>query len=294
MSSAPTPGPAPTLPDCPSFPAWSATTKSPPARSTTPSASLCRIPAPASLRPLPIGPPPPATPTPYPWARVFASKPPSTSPRFSATNQVILNAMKKYGLIMADNGSSMYISGAPDDRWGNDDLHNLGKVTASDFEVIQISPLYTSANVPSGPSPQITPFIPSANSVAAGTPVTLSWQVTGASYIIVSPQSAPPAPLPSRSPPPPPRPTPFTPPTPSAKPPPPPRSQSTSQWSNTRIQTSASLHYFFSSVCTDGWPAPTRTGDCEARVALECVPTTAPSCAFYHSAVIFYSGILPI
>ena len=106
---------------------------------------------------------------------------------FSATNQVILNAMKKYGLIMADNGSSMYISGAPDDRWNNDDLHNLGLVTASDFDVIQISPLYTSANVPSGPAPQITQFIASANSVSAGTPVTLSWQVTGASYVIVSP-----------------------------------------------------------------------------------------------------------
>ncbi len=107
--------------------------------------------------------------------------------RFSATNQVILNAMKKYGLIMADNGSSMYISGTPDDRWNNDDLHNLGNVTASDFDVIQISPLYTSANVPSGPAPQIALFTASANSVSAGTPVTLSWQVTGASYLIVSP-----------------------------------------------------------------------------------------------------------
>lgn len=52
---------------------------------------------------------------------------------FSSTNQVILNAMKKYGIIMADNGSSMYVSGAPDDRWSNDDLHSLGSVTASDF-----------------------------------------------------------------------------------------------------------------------------------------------------------------
>ncbi len=107
---------------------------------------------------------------------------------FSSPNQVILNAMKKYGLIVADNGSSMYISGAPDDRWSNDDLHNLGSVTASDFEVIQISPLYTAANVPTGPSPQITQFTSSATSVAAGTPVTLSWQVSGASYIILSPE----------------------------------------------------------------------------------------------------------
>jgi hypothetical protein len=107
---------------------------------------------------------------------------------FSAANQVILNAMKKYGIIVADNGSSMYISGAPDDRWNNSDLHNLGSVTASDFEVIQISPLYTSTNVPTGASPQIAQFTASATSVSAGTPVTLSWQVSGASYFIVSPE----------------------------------------------------------------------------------------------------------
>jgi hypothetical protein len=105
----------------------------------------------------------------------------------SATNQVILNAMKKYGLILADNGSSMYISGAPDSRWNNSDLHNLGAVTASDFDVIQISPLYTSANVPSGPSPTISSFTASSTSISSGTAVTLSWQVSGASYVIVSP-----------------------------------------------------------------------------------------------------------
>ena len=106
---------------------------------------------------------------------------------FSAANQVILNAMKKYGLILADNGSSMYISGAPDDRWNNDDLHNLGQVHASDFEVIQISPLYTNSNVPAGPNPTITNFTASSTSITSGTSVTLSWQVSGASYVIVSP-----------------------------------------------------------------------------------------------------------
>jgi hypothetical protein len=101
---------------------------------------------------------------------------------------VILNALKKYGMIMADNGSNMYLSGAPDDRWDNNDLHNLGQVTASDFEVIQMTPLYTQNNIPTGASPQITSFTASANSVTAGTPVTLSWQVTGASYTTVSPE----------------------------------------------------------------------------------------------------------
>ena len=108
---------------------------------------------------------------------------------FSAVNRVILNALKKYGMIMADNGSNMYISGAPDSRWDNNDLHNLGQVTTANFEVIQMTPLYTQNDVPSGIAPQITSFNASATSISAGTPVTLSWQVTGASYVIVSPDA---------------------------------------------------------------------------------------------------------
>jgi hypothetical protein len=55
---------------------------------------------------------------------------------FPANDQVILNALKKYGLILADIGSNMYISGAPDERWNNDELQQLGNVKASDFEVV--------------------------------------------------------------------------------------------------------------------------------------------------------------
>ena len=106
---------------------------------------------------------------------------------FSAANQVILNAMKKYGLILADNGSAMYISGAPDDRFDNSDLHNLGSVTATNFEVVQITPLYNNNAFPSGSAPSVTQFTASSTNVASGTPVTLSWQVTGASYVVVSP-----------------------------------------------------------------------------------------------------------
>src|SRR5664279_230773 len=58
---------------------------------------------------------------------------------FSVTDQVILTALKKYGLILADIGSNMYISGAPDERWNNDDLQQLGKVKASDFEVVKLN-----------------------------------------------------------------------------------------------------------------------------------------------------------
>ena len=60
---------------------------------------------------------------------------------FSAENRVILTALKVYGMIIADNGSNMFISGAPDERWDNDDLHNLGQVTASDFEAVDVSSL---------------------------------------------------------------------------------------------------------------------------------------------------------
>jgi len=106
---------------------------------------------------------------------------------FSPTNQVILNAMKKYGMIMADNGSSLYISGAPDDRWSNDDLHSLGSVTASDFEVVEMNPIYTSSNVPTGTSPSISSFTATPSTTTAGSAVTLNWSGSGASYFVISP-----------------------------------------------------------------------------------------------------------
>ena len=107
---------------------------------------------------------------------------------FSPTNQVILTALQQYGMIMADNGSNMYISGAPDDRWDNDDLHNLDQITAADFEVVQMNPIYTQSNLPTGAMPAIASFTASPTTVSAGTPVTLSWSVTGASYFDVTPQ----------------------------------------------------------------------------------------------------------
>lgn len=102
--------------------------------------------------------------------------------------QTILAALKKYGMIMADNGSSIYISGDPDNRWNNNDLATLGQVPASAFDVILISPLYTPVNVPTGPAPVISSFTANPPTVSSGQPVTLSWTVTGASYFVVSPQ----------------------------------------------------------------------------------------------------------
>jgi hypothetical protein len=107
---------------------------------------------------------------------------------YSAANQVILNAMKKYGIIMADNGSPMFFSGTPDSHWNNGDLNNLGNVTAADFDVVLMNPIYTSANIPQGPPPAINSFTASATTVSAGGQVTLNWSVANASYLIISPQ----------------------------------------------------------------------------------------------------------
>ena len=60
---------------------------------------------------------------------------------FSATNQVILTALKRYGMFVADNGGAWFLSGAPDPRWDDDDLHLLGAITGADFEAVDESGL---------------------------------------------------------------------------------------------------------------------------------------------------------
>ena len=62
---------------------------------------------------------------------------------FSPAMQVILRAMKTYGLIVADNGSNWYISGAPDPRWNDSELATLSRVKGSDFEVVQMGTVVT-------------------------------------------------------------------------------------------------------------------------------------------------------
>jgi len=60
---------------------------------------------------------------------------------FSPAVQVILRALKTYGMMLADNGSAWYISGVPDERWDNDVLHELHQVHGSDFEAVDVSSL---------------------------------------------------------------------------------------------------------------------------------------------------------
>jgi len=111
--------------------------------------------------------------------------------RFPADDQVILTALKRYGMILADNGSAIFISGAPDNRWNNNNLNLLKSITGSDFEVVQMGAVYTDTNVPTGPPPAIGSFSASVSSVTSGTAVTLSWNVTNSLYNIISPQVGP-------------------------------------------------------------------------------------------------------
>jgi hypothetical protein len=55
--------------------------------------------------------------------------------------RIVAQAMKTYGLILADNGSNWYVSGAPSPHWSNDQLHALGVLTGADFEVVDTSHL---------------------------------------------------------------------------------------------------------------------------------------------------------
>ena len=52
--------------------------------------------------------------------------------------RVILTALKKYGMFMADNGSGMFVSGSPDSRWSDDNLAKLGQLTAANFELVKM------------------------------------------------------------------------------------------------------------------------------------------------------------
>ena len=61
--------------------------------------------------------------------------------RFPRQTRVVLRALKRYGAIVADNGSAWYVSGAPHRGWDNDDLHSLGRVSGSDFEVVDTARL---------------------------------------------------------------------------------------------------------------------------------------------------------
>jgi hypothetical protein len=63
--------------------------------------------------------------------------------RFPPQTRIVLEALKRYGMIVADNGTNWYVSGAPSKGWNNDDLHSFGQIKGSDFEVVDTSSLPT-------------------------------------------------------------------------------------------------------------------------------------------------------
>ena len=100
---------------------------------------------------------------------------------FPADVQVILRAMKKYGIMLADNGSAWYISGKPDARWNNDNLRTLQQLRGADFEavdatVLRISPDSGEARQ-NGVSVSVTP---TSATVRAGRAQTFTATVSGA------------------------------------------------------------------------------------------------------------------
>ncbi|HEV2201599.1 MAG TPA: hypothetical protein VGR73_17400 [Bryobacteraceae bacterium] len=112
---------------------------------------------------------------------------------FSATNQIILRALQKYGMFLADNGSAWFISGAPDSHWDNNDLHALTTIAGSNFEAVDDTTL--TINVDSGQALQnsavsVTVTPPTANVVVNGSQAfnavvnnagtqTVNWDVNG-------------------------------------------------------------------------------------------------------------------
>ena len=57
--------------------------------------------------------------------------------------RVVARALQRYGMILADNGSSWFVTGAPDPRWSDDDLHTLSRLRGSDFEFVAAGPVTT-------------------------------------------------------------------------------------------------------------------------------------------------------
>jgi hypothetical protein len=81
---------------------------------------------------------------------------------YSVQNQVILRALKKHGMVLADNGSSWFTSGAPDPGWNDTDLHGLRTVPGSAFEAVDVSALKVAStsyavNVPGPTTSTSTP-----------------------------------------------------------------------------------------------------------------------------------------
>ena len=105
--------------------------------------------------------------------------------------QVILRAMKRYGIMLADNGSAWFISGKPDSRWNNSNLQTLGQVLGSNFEAVDATVLQIDPDSGAAAQNGVTVTVaPAAATVRAGhsqlftatvtgAPNTVTWSVNG-------------------------------------------------------------------------------------------------------------------
>jgi hypothetical protein len=100
---------------------------------------------------------------------------------YPADVQVILRAMKKYGIMLADNGSAWYVSGQPDPRWNDDHLHMLGQLLGSNFEAVDATVLRIDPNSGAAVQNGVTVTVsPSSTSVRTTRARGLSATVTNA------------------------------------------------------------------------------------------------------------------
>lgn len=108
---------------------------------------------------------------------------------FSSDVQVILTAMKTYGLILADNGSDWFISGVPSEQWDNDVLRELKQISGSNFEAVDVSELMVDSD--SGQVQQTTPDFsltvePEQQAIKPGQSANYTVQVDGTFSGIIS------------------------------------------------------------------------------------------------------------
>jgi hypothetical protein len=100
--------------------------------------------------------------------------------------RIVLTALKRYGMILADNGSPWFISGAPDERWDNTQLATLSGIKGSDLEVVQLGTVY--ASDPAGTAPAISSFTASPATIPSGTGTQLNWTATNATRFFITPE----------------------------------------------------------------------------------------------------------
>ena len=102
---------------------------------------------------------------------------------------MILRAMKKYGIILADNGSAWFISGAPDPRWNDGNLQTFGQLLGSNFEAVDATVLRIDPNsgaaIQNGVTVSVSPSSATVRTTRArtftatvtGAPNTVTWSV---------------------------------------------------------------------------------------------------------------------